>query len=107
MRWRPKRFNPPKSRRAREAADYERLGITRSDITYRIIRNLWPAGYTLDPPAWAKTAYKFGWISTPEYYSLEWHKVPGPDMFAFLYEESPFLKMLPKSADFVGKAAAA
>lgn len=95
MRWRPKRFNPPKSKRARERAAEKALGVR--NMTILIIKKIWGDDGLYEPPAWAKSAHKFGWMTTAEFYEIDWIKV-GPSFLEMVYENSPFLKMLPKDA---------
>lgn len=90
-RHQPKRFAPPRSRRAREAAAPP-YGVT------DILKDTWSDG-GWERPAWAKLSLKQGWITAGDYYAIE-PDTKGQSIRDFLYEDSAFFGLLKKDTDF-------
>lgn len=88
-RHRPKRFAPPRSRRAREAAAPP-YGLT------DILKDKWSDG-GWQRPAWAKLSLERGWMTTGDYYAIE-PTEKGPSIHDIAYRQSPFLGLLKKAA---------
>ena len=86
MRHQPKKFAPPRSRRAREEAAPP-YGVT------DILKELWSDGWTR--PVWAKLSFERGWMVAGEYYAIEpTERTKG---FAeILYQDSPMFGLLKK-----------
>jgi hypothetical protein len=85
-RHQPKRFAPPRSRRAREAAAPP---YSATDILKEIYHDGWTR------PEWAKLAYARGWMVAGEFYAIEpSERIESP--FEVLYRESPMFGLLKK-----------
>jgi hypothetical protein len=96
MRHRPKKWDPPKSWRARYARDLEATGWGYAEVSARIIKHTWPE--TGETPKWAKLAYERHWITMIELFLIPLD--PTPHWTELMYEESPLFKMLKKSDAF-------
>lgn len=100
MRWKPRNFRRPGSRRAREHDAMVRLGLRHSDIAPLVLKELYPPCEGQERPWWAKLAYDRGWITWPEYYKVPLEKPSKPlkTWHQALFEKSPFIGLIRKGA---------
>lgn len=96
MRFRPKRWPAPKSRRTREDDAMAASGWSSQEFTYEILRGLWSARGR--KPWWAKLAFERGWITLVGY--LQVPNEPGPTLAELLYTEDRFFKLVPNENNF-------
>lgn len=98
MRFQPKQWARPRGRRWREEQAAEALGVEVYQFrAAEILKDIYHCGYRR--PSWARLARARGWMTDVEYYELEaTERDPSGDVTRLLYEESPFFKMLSKSA---------
>lgn len=85
-RHQPKKFAPPRSRRAREAAAPP-YGFT------EILKECWHDGWRR--PEWARLAHKQGWMTSGDFYAIEATERVESHL-DWLYRESPFFAMIKK-----------
>lgn len=64
--------------------------------SFRLLRVMYPQGP--EHPAWAYTAYKFGWITMEQFLDAEpWDDAPMVGRISeAMYENNPFVAMLRK-----------
>lgn len=98
MRWSPKSWPSPRSRRTREAHEAAAFGYSMTVATTEILKELYPDGReSFTRPAWAKLAKKHGWMSSARYYSMKaTEPAKGRPIMELMYANSPFVALLKK-----------
>lgn len=101
----PKQWTRPRSRAWREAHCVVNVAVATLSESLRILRRVYGTGGAtaeIVKPAWAKTALKFGWITTREYCAVSWVKTGRmlPGLTEQDYKTFPMFGLKPKLADW-------
>lgn len=101
MRWKPKQWPRPGSRRTREAqARARNPECTITDV----LKEVYDDGWTPVRPRWAVTAHKFGWMTSSDFYAIKPVMVESEARrrIRLMYESSPLFKAAMRYASEAG-----